>query len=157
MNHKRDILQFTGVACLIVCVLFAIVSLPFFWKQYQVLHSWPITDAQVLRSDTVSEPASEHEQLYVAKLQILYTVDGRPITTELTSFESSNYQSTESRASEFAVGSHHAVRYDPRNPTQARIGAAWDRKFFALPLLVLGMGAAFGLAAVVTLPWARHA
>ena len=78
-----------------------ILSLPFFWRQYQVLQTWPETEAQVIRSEVVTQPAPPHEQLYAAKLQVLYTVDGRPITAELISFQSQNYQQTADRAAQF--------------------------------------------------------
>ena len=146
-SQRRGTLQFLGVACLIVCGLFVILSLPFFWGQMQVLRSWPVRQAQVIRSEVAVEPAAKHEQLYAARLQIVYAVDGRPVTADLTSFESSNYEETARRAAEFPVGSRCAIRYDPANPTQARIGAGWNRRFFAAPLITLGCGLCFAAAA----------
>ena len=146
-SEKRGTLQFLGVACLIVAGLFVIFSIPFFWTQIQVLRSWPVRQAQVLSSKVVVEPAAKHEQLYSVRLEIVYVANGRPVVSELTSFESSNYDETMRRAQEFAVGSRHAIRYDPRNPTQARIGAGWNRQFFAVPLITLGCGLAFAVVA----------
>jgi hypothetical protein len=146
-SQRRGILQFLGVACLIICVLFAIFSIPFFWQQIQVLRSWPVRQAQVIRSEVVAQPAAKHEQLYAARIQIVYVANGRPVTAELTSFESSNYEQTVRRAAEFPVGSRHAIRYDPNDPTQARIGAGWNRRFFAVPLITLGCGLAFAAVA----------
>ena len=137
------------MACLIVGGLFLIFSLPFFWGQIQVLRSWPVRQAQVLSSRVVVEPTSKHDQLYSAKLEIVYAVDGRPMTSELTSFQSSNYEETARRAAEFPVGSRHAIRYDPNNPTQARIGAGWNRRFFAVPLITAGVGMCFVVLGVV--------
>ncbi len=151
MSDKRSTLQFIGVATLILCAMFVILSLPFFLRQSQVLRNWPVTDAQILRSDVVTQPTAAHDQLYAAKLQILYTVDGKPVTADLTSFESSNYEATQARAAEFPVGSHHPVRYDPQNPSQARIGADWTARFFAVPLIIFGMGAFFGIVAAALL------
>jgi len=128
-----------------------ILSLPFFWRQYQVLQTWPESEAQVLRNEVMTQPAPPHEQLYAAKLQVLYTVDGRPITAELISFQSQNYQQTTGRAAQFPVGSRHLIRYDPHAPTQARIGAGWNLRFFLVPLVMLGMGAIFGAIAAVLL------
>lgn len=142
-SEQRGVLQFLGVACLIVGGLFLIFSLPFFWGQMQVLRSWPVRQAQVLSSRVVVEPTSEHDQLYSAKLEIVYAVEGRPVTAELTSFQSSNYEETARRAAEFPVGSRHAIRYDPNKPTQARIGAGWNRRFFAVPLITAGVGLGF--------------
>jgi len=142
-SERRGTLQFLGVACLIVGGLFLIFSLPFFWGQMQVLRSWPVRQAQVLSSRVVVEPTSKHDQLYSAKLEIVYAVDGRPVTAELTSFQSSNYEETARRAAEFPVGSRHAIRYDPNNPTQVRIGAGWNQRFFAVPLITAGVGLGF--------------
>lgn len=147
-SDQRGGLQFFGVACLVLCLLFIIFSLPFFWTQIRVLRTWPTTQAQVLRSEVVTQPAPAHEQLYAAQLQLLYTVEGKPITVELTSFQSKNYEETQRRAAEFTVGSRHPLRYDPRDPNQARIGAGWNARFFAAPLLLLAMGAAFAMIAL---------
>jgi Protein of unknown function (DUF3592) len=150
-SEKHGLLVVFGVANLIFCALFVILSLPFFWQQYQVLQSWPETDAQVIRSEVVAQPAPPHQQLYAASLQVLYTVDGKPVTAELISFQSQNYQQTADRAAQFRVGSRHLIRYDPRAPAQARIGAGWNLRFFIVPLVMLGMGAIFGAVAAVLL------
>jgi hypothetical protein len=142
-GERRGVLQFIGVACLVVCVLFVVLSLPFFLGQYRVLHSWPATQAQILRSEVAVLPTAKHDQLYAAQLQIVYVVDGRQITSDLTSFQSSNYAETARRAGELPVGSWQQIRYDPNNPTQARIGAGWNRRFFAVPLITLGCGLVF--------------
>ena len=146
-SERRGTIQFIGVACLIVAGLFFILSLPFFWGQIQVLRSWPVRQAQVLNSQVVVEPTSKHDRLYSAKLQIVYVVDGKPVTAQLTSFQSGNYEETARRAAEFPVGSRHAIRYDPHSPTQARIGAGWNRRFFAVPLITAGIGVAFAVLA----------
>ncbi len=142
-SERRGVLPFLGVACLIVGGLFVVLSLPFFWGQIQVLRSWPVRQAQVLRSQVVTQPAAKHDQLYAATIQIVYVANGQPVTAELTSFQSSNYEETVRRAAEFPVGSRQAIRYDPHNPAQARIGAGWNRRFFAVPLITLGCGLVF--------------
>ncbi len=146
--ERRGILQFIGVANLVVCGLFVIVSLPFFLGQIHVLRSWPATQAQVTQSRVVEQPAPKHEQLYAAQLDIAYAVNGKAITADLTGYQSRNYQETARRAAEFPVGSVHEIRYDPSNPAQARIGAGWNRRFFAVPLITLGCGLCFALLAV---------
>ncbi len=143
-SEKHVLLVFLGVPNVILCTLCVILSLPFFWGQVRVLRTWPETVAQVIRSEVVTQPAPPHQQLYAAKLQVLYTVDGRPITAELISFQSRNYQQTAARAAQFPVGSRHPIRYDPRTPTQARIGAGWNLRFFLVSLVMLGMGVIFG-------------
>ena len=156
-SEKHGVLVFLGVANFILCTLFVILSVPFFWLQYQVLQTWPETEAQVIRSEVVMQPAPPHEQLYAAELQVLYTINGRPITAELISFQSQNYQQTADRAAQFPVGSRHLIRYDPHAPTQARIGAGWNLRFFLVPLVMFGMGAIFGAIAAVFLVTAKFA
>lgn len=146
--ERRGILQFIGVACLIVGGLFAIMSAPFFLGQIRVLRSWPVAHAEIVKSDVVAQPAPKHEQLYAANLRIAYVVDGKSITVDLTSFQSSNYEETVRRAAEFPTGSRHDIRYDPIKPNQARIGAGWNRRFFAVPLITLGCGLAFAVLAL---------
>jgi Protein of unknown function (DUF3592) len=155
VNEKGGALPVIAAANFIFATLFLIFSLPFFWRQWQVLRQWPETEAQVLRSEVVSAPPSGHENVYRAKLQVLYTVAGQPVTSELTSFESTNYEATQQRTQQFPVGSYHAVRYDPANPAQARIGAGWNRTFFALPLIVLTMAVFFAFVGAVFLAIAK--
>jgi Protein of unknown function (DUF3592) len=146
-DDRRGTLQLIAVACLIVFVLFAIMSIPLFWGQIRVLRSWPVRQAVVVRSAVVSEPSGRHEQVYAAHIQIAYAVDGKAITTELTSFQSSNYAQMVRRCEEFPVGSRRVVRYDPRDPRLVRVDATWNAQFFALPLITLGCGVVFGLLA----------
>ena len=143
-NDRRGALQLVGVACLVVCVLFAAFSIPFFWGQIRVLQSWPVRQAQVIHSDVVTTP-SGYDQLYSTRIQIAFVADDRPITTELITSQSSNYEETARSAAEFPVGSRHAIRYDPRQPTQVRIAAGWNLRFFAVPLITLTCGAFFGV------------
>ena len=150
-SEKRGTLRVIAAANFIFCGLFVVFSLPYFWRQAQVLRNWPEVEAQVLRSEVVTEPSAGHEMVYRAKLQVLYTVSGNPITTDLTSFESTNYEATLRRVEQFPVGSHHAVRYDLASPAQARIGVGWNRTYFALPLIVLTMAIVFAFVGAVFL------
>ncbi|HLI62675.1 MAG TPA: DUF3592 domain-containing protein [Terriglobales bacterium] len=156
-SEKHGTLQFLGVAFLIIAGLFAIFSLSFFWQQIQVLRSWPVRQAQVIRSQVVVLPTGKHDQIYAAKLEIAYAVNGKLVTAELTSFQSSNYQATLRRAALFPAGSRCAIRYDPRNPKAARIGAGWNRRFFAAPLIALGCGLFFAAVAAGFFLTARFA
>jgi len=157
VSEKHGTLRVIAVANFIFAMVFLIFSLPFFWHQMRVLQTWPETDAQVLRSEVVAGPPSGHDNLYRAKLQVLYTVAGQPITAEMTSFESTNYEATLHRTEQFPVGSRHRVRYDATNPSQARLGAGWNRTFFALPLIVAAMAAFFACVGAVCLAVAKAA
>ena len=156
MNESRGTLQTIAVACLIIGAILLIFSMPFYFHQIAVLHAWPTAEAQVLRSDVSVDRISQHEQFYSAHIGLLYMVDGKPITTEVISFQDQDYKKTRARAEEFKVGSHHEIRYSPHDPLQARIGAGWNAHFFALPLIVSGTGAFFCLMTVVLLVVARR-
>ena len=54
-------LQLIAVACLIIGVLFALFSMPLFWGQIRVLRSWPVRQAQVIRSEIVTTPSGKHD------------------------------------------------------------------------------------------------
>jgi hypothetical protein len=157
LSQKHGTLRLIAAANFIIAALFLIFSLPFFWRQAQVLRSWAETDAQVLRSEVLAGPPEGHEIVYRAQLRLLYTVGGNPVTSDLVSFSSKNYDATLRRTNQFPVGSHHPVRYDPANPSQARLGAAWTTTFFAVPLLVLGMAVLFGFIGTVFLTVAKAA
>ena len=157
VNQKTGTLRVIAAANFIFAALFVIFSLPFFWRQANVLLHWPETDAQVLRSEVETAPPQEHENIYRAELLMLYTVNGQPVTSSLISFESANYEKTLQRAGQYPVGSHHRLRYDPGNPAQARLGAGWNRTFFALPLIVLTMALLFVLVGAVMLAIAKAA
>ena len=146
-NVKSGAIHLFAAASFILAGLFLLFSLPFFWNQFRVLRTWPDVQAQVIRSEVVAQPGPGHEQLYSAKLALLYVVGDKAVTAELTSFRSRNYEATAARAREFAVGTRHTIRYDPLDPTQARIGAGWNRRFFAVPLLMLLISASFALIA----------
>ena len=135
MSEKRGALRLLAAANFIFAILFVIIGVPFFWRQWQVLRNWPETDAQVIRSEVVAQPLGQ-DNFYRAKLQVVYTVASQPMVTDLTSFQSKNYEATLERTEQFPVGSHHPIRYDPANPSQARIGAGWNKTFFALPIMV---------------------
>ena len=156
MNERSGTLQVIAVACLIIGIILIIFSAPFYIHQISVLRTWPTADAQVLRSDVVVDRISQHEQFYSAKVGLLYTVDGRPITTEVTSFQDQDYQKTRARADEFKVGTHHEIRYSPNDPLQARVGAGWNAYFFGLPLIVSGCGVFFCLITAALLIAARR-
>ena len=154
-QRRRGTLQLIGAACLIVFALFIVVAALLFWEQIHVLRSWPVRQALVTRSEVITAAAGRHGQLYSAHIEIAFVVDGQPVTTELTSFQSENYWATVRRAAEFPVGSRQAVRYDPRDPKQVRMGADWNRRFFAVPLITIGCGVFFGLLAAGFLTAAR--
>ena len=147
IDQRRGTLQLVGAACLIVFVLFLILSALLALEQIRILRSWPVRQALVTRSEVVMAPAGRHGQIYSAHIGIAYVVDGQPVTTELVSFQSEDYQQTARRAAEFPIGSQHAIRYDPRDPKQVRTGAGWNPRFFAVPLITLACGALFGLLA----------
>lgn len=154
-NHRGGTLKLIGAACLVLFALFILLSIPLFWEQMRVLRDWPVRQAIVTRSAVATQPSGKHQQLYSVQIEIAYVVDGRPVTTELISFQSGNYDVTARRAAEFPVGSRHAIRYDPSHPQQVRMGAGWNRRFFAMPLITVLCAAIFAILAAALFISAR--
>ena len=136
------------MANLIVCGLFLILSVPFFLGQIRVLRSWPVAEAQIIRNQVVVEPAAKHDQLYSAKLEVVYVVKQQPVTVEAHQLSEQQLRRDGAAVNRVCRRSRDQIRYDPQNPTQARIGAGWNRRFFAVPLITAGCGLCFGAIAV---------
>ncbi len=149
---SAGVLPLIAIANLIVCLAFVAFSLPFFWKQLHILHSWPAVDSQVIRAEVVparSEVASDGQKYYDSDVQFLFTVNGTPHVAEIFSHRSPKIEKVRYETDKFPVGSHRGLRYNPANLTDVRVGAGYNRRFFFAPLLITGFGLIFGIFAAV--------
>jgi hypothetical protein len=116
------------------------------WHQYQILHTWPVADAVVTKSE-VTESAgggSSTGKIYGARFNFRYTAAGR---TYDTSADLGYYSPTSSQAERWVeqmpVGSHQRIRYDPSHPATISLTAEHTPRSFAAPRALLkwaGMG-----------------
>ncbi|MGD0975219.1 MAG: DUF3592 domain-containing protein, partial [Candidatus Korobacteraceae bacterium] len=128
---------FAGVA--------AAMALPYFWSQYRVVSGWPEVNAQVVRSDVVRLTFAGSDY-YAWDSQFLFSRDGRQHFAGAGPHNSRDYQQVRRLGDEYPVGSYHLVRVNPATPQEIRLHAGWNRRFFAISIL-LGSAAA-GLGAI---------
>jgi hypothetical protein len=155
---SAGVLPLIAIANLIVCLAFVAFSLPFYWKQIHILRTWPAVDAQVIRAEVVparTEVSSDGQKYYDSDVQFLFTVDGTPHVAEIFSHRSPKVEKVRYETDKFSVGSHHALRYNPTNLTDVRVGAGYNRRFFFAPLLITGFGVIFGVFAAIFTAMAR--
>ena len=155
---SAGVLPLIAVANLIVCLAFFAFSIPFYWKQLHILHSWPAVEAQVIRAEVVparTEVASDGQKYYDSDVQFLFTVDGKPHVAEIFSHRSPKIEQVRYETNKFPVGSHCVIRYDPTNRTDVRVNAGYNRRFFFAPLLITGFGVIFGIFAGIFLAMAK--
>lgn len=137
-------------ANLVICVAFVLFSVPFYYKQIHILHTWPAADAQVVRADVVPahlEVTGENQKYFDSDVQFLFTVNGAPHIAEIFSHRSPNIEKVRYETGKFPVGSHRRILYNPENLTDVRVNAGYNRRFFFAPLLITGFGVIFGLFA----------
>jgi hypothetical protein len=155
---SAGVLPLIAIANLIVCLAFFAFSLPFYWKQIHILHSWPAVDSQVIRAEVVparTEVSSDGQKYYDSDVQFLFTVNGTPHVAEIFSHRSPKIEKVRYETDKFPVGSHRGLRYNPANLTDVRVGAGYNRRFFFAPLLITGFGLIFGIFAAVFTAMAR--
>ena len=112
-----------------------------------VWNVWPSTDGVVVRGtvqEVVDVPYTKGGgpyYSYVPRIEFRYTVSGRHYTTEAPSVYSANtYDQAEANLSRmYAPGTHHPIRYNPRNPRDIQFGIIeFGPLAFAFLLLTFG-------------------
>jgi hypothetical protein len=155
---SAGVLPIIAIANLIVCIAFVVFSIPFYYKQLHILHSWPEVEAQVVRAEVVparSEVAENGQKYYDSDVQFLFTVNGAPHFAELFSHRSPKIEQVRYETNKFPIGSRTKIRYNPDSLTDVRVQAGYNRRFFFAPLLITGFGAIFGVFAGVFYAMAR--
>jgi hypothetical protein len=112
-----------------------------------VWNVWPSTDGVVVRGtvqEVVDVPYTKGGgpyYSYVPRIEFRYTVGGRSYTTEAPSVYSANtYDQAGANLSRmYAPGTHHPIRYNPRNPRDIQFGIIeFGPLAFAFLLLTFG-------------------
>lgn len=149
---SAGVLPLIAIANLIVCLAFFAFSVPFYYKQLHILHTWPEVDAQVIRAEVVPARAdveSDGQKYYDSDVQFLFTVEGTPHVAEIFSHRSPKVEKVRYETDKFPVGTHRPLRYNPASLTDVRVGAGYNRRFFFAPLLITGFGLIFGAFAAI--------
>jgi hypothetical protein len=157
-NESKAELVSTGVLGLLVGLSLIVAG---FWVGRQlhiVWNTWPSTDGVVVRG-TVQEvlkiPSTKGGMpfhTYTPKIAFRYTVGRKAYTTEAPSVNSATTfdRAAASLTGLYAAGTHHPIRYNPRNPKDIEFGTI---KFgpLALALLLLTLGCVLAAVGVKSL------
>ncbi|MGO8789355.1 MAG: DUF3592 domain-containing protein [Terriglobia bacterium] len=150
MDNKRDKEELVSKGALGLLVGLSLM-LAGFWAARQlhiVWNIWPSTDGVVVRGavqEVLQAPYAKGGMpihRYVPKIEFRYTVGGRNYTTEAQSvYIADTYiQAAANLARMYAPGSHHPIRYNPRDPRDIQFGIIeFGPLAFSLLLLVCGV------------------
>jgi len=139
-----------------------------FWAGRQlhiVWNIWPSTDGVVVRGavqEVLEVPYAKGGMpihRYTPKIEFRYTVNGRDYTTEAPSvYTADTYEKAAANLVRmYAPGTHHPIRYNPRDPRDIRFGIIeLGSLAFSFLLLISGVGlSALGLNSLVMGYWQR--
>jgi Protein of unknown function (DUF3592) len=113
-------------------------------RQYAILKNWPKVDATVTKSEVTSGRDNDNTTMYGTEVEFHYTVSGKEYQTPATSsYKTSSYTEMKRQADIFAVGTTHALLYNPSDPNDIRYDAGYNFSFFLLPAILGGMGVIF--------------
>jgi Protein of unknown function (DUF3592) len=145
-DDTRGMLRLIGVAFFIFCFGFLLLSSPFWWQQWKILHTWPAVDAEVIQSGVV--PVTVRGKTgYDVFLGFRFKLDDRIFDTTYRSDKpSASADSKRADAARFPVGSHVRILHEPRNPANVRIDPGYNRRFFAVPAFITMLGILCGVA-----------
>lgn len=118
------------------------------WHQYRILHTWPMVDAVVTKSEVTESPGggSATAKIYGARFNFRYTAAGRVYDTgAVLGYDSPNRSQAERWVEQMPVGSRQRIRYDPRHPATISLTVEHTPTSFSAPLVLMkwaAMGAA---------------
>jgi hypothetical protein len=149
-DETRGSLRLIGVAFFIFFFGFLLLSSPFWWQQWKVLHTWPAVDAEVIQSTVVPitiKGRNKEKTGYDIFLQFRFKLGDRILDTTYRSNRlSGSPDRKRAEASRFPVGKHVRVLYQPDDPTKLRLDPGYNLRFFWIPVLITMLGIICGLA-----------
>jgi hypothetical protein len=146
-NESKGELISKGVMGLLLGLSLMVAGIWVGRQLHIVWNIWPSTDGVVVRG-TVQEvmqvPYTKGGvpfHSYTPRIEFCYTVGGRNYTTEAPSVYSANTfeQAAANLTRMYAPGTHHPIRYNPRNPRDIQFGIIeFGPLAFAFLLLTFG-------------------
>jgi hypothetical protein len=110
-------------------------------NQIVVLSTWAKADGEVTASEIVRYFNPKSKPVYRLRVTFQFPVNNvAQFAVSSSSLGSTELAPVNRKAALFPVGSHHAIRYDPANPTEMRWDAGYNVDFLAVPLIVGGAG-----------------
>ena len=145
-DETRGSLRLIGVAFFIFFFGFLLLSSPFWYQQWNVLHTWPAVDAEVLQSD-VLPVTIKGKTAYDIFLQFRFKQADRVLdTTYRSNHPAGSADRKRAEAARFPVGEHVRVLYNPLDPSKLRLDPGYNLRFFAIPALITALGIVCALA-----------
>jgi hypothetical protein len=133
------------------------------YREYCILKYWPSVDATVTRCQ------ADHYRVYSSSskswnwrnrliLEFRYSVAGREYITVPPFNEYATPDLLQSKADEYAEGTHHALRYNPKNPEDIKYDVSLNFNLVAYPIFsaapaILFFVIAYGFLALIR--WMR--
>ena len=150
MDNKkgRGELVSKGVMGLLVGLSLIVAGIGVGRQLHIVWNVWPSTDGVVVRGavqDVLQVPSAKGGMpihRYTPKIEFRYTVSGRDYTTEAPSvYTADTYEKAAANLSRmYAPGTHHPIRYNPRDPGDIQFGIIpFGPLAFAFLLLIGGV------------------
>ncbi|HEU5334614.1 MAG TPA: DUF3592 domain-containing protein [Terriglobales bacterium] len=110
------------------------------WHQYRILHTWPVADALVTKSEvteTGGGSAASAAKVYGVRFNFRYTAAGRVYDTRADlEYDSPSRSQAERWVEQMPVGSHQHIRYDPSHPATISLAAEHTPTSFSAPLVL---------------------
>jgi len=132
MDNKEDRRELVskGVMGLLVGLSLVVAGIWAGRQLHIVWNTWPSTDGMVVRGtvqETLVIPYAKGGMpihRFSPKIDFRYTVNGRDYTTETASvYTADTYQAAAANlARMYAPGTHHPIRYNPRDPSEIQFG-----------------------------------
>jgi uncharacterized protein DUF3592/zinc ribbon protein len=124
--------------------------------QSTVIKTWPIVDAEVIKSQVTATRGTTRNGFpvtrYEAEIVFRYTVGGKEYTSRSTpGYRTSRYSIMKRIVDTYAPGTHHPIRYNPEYPNIVIFNAGYNFAFFLLPVMFGGGGLLFTVIGVITL------
>jgi hypothetical protein len=154
-------LKIGGSVFLFIGLIFVAVGGWKGYREYCMLKYWPTVDATVTRCQV------EHYREYSNKswtwvnrliLEFRYSVAGREYITVPPEKAYVTPNLLQSKADEYAQGTHHALRYNPKNPEDIEYDVGLNFDFVATPIFLAATGIPFFLIAygfLALIRWVR--
>jgi len=148
-NHdsKREMIS-SGVMGLIVGVSLTVAGILVGSQLHIVWNTWPSTDGVVARGsvqETLPVPNSKGGlpiRRYTPQIEFRYTVDGKGYTSKAPSvYTADTFEKAAANLIHmYAPGTHHPIRYNPRNPGEIEFGIIkFGTLAFSFLLLISGV------------------
>jgi hypothetical protein len=107
------------------------------WHQYRILHTWPVADAVVTKSEVTATPGGgspSAAKIYGVRFNLRYIAAGRVYDTSADlGYNSPTRSQAERWVEQMPVGSHQSIRYDPSQPATISLAAERTPTSFAAP------------------------